>query len=94
MVPGPNDYNVVADGTLEPGLGRDEPSEQARLGMRSAGAARLVALKEELEAAGAALTEKERALMEKEREQEERERALEAREKALGKAEAAAAKKP
>lgn len=92
---GPNDYNVVSDGHLEPGLGKDEPSEAQRLGMRSAGAARLEALKKELEEAGAALTEKERELLAKEQAQEKRERDLEAREAAVRKAESdAKAKRP
>lgn len=93
MAPGPNDYHVVADGSLEPGLGKDEPSDEQRAGIRSAGAARLQALKQELEEAGAALTEKEREVMAREQAAIEKERALEAREKAIAKAEAAA-KKP
>lgn len=93
-MPGPNDYNVVMDGdtiTLEPGLGKDEPSEQARLKMRDNGQAKMLRLKEELLAQGAALTERERAAVAreeaaiaKERELEARERALAAQEKAAG----------
>jgi hypothetical protein len=79
-MPGPNDYHLDAGGILQPGLGKDEPTESQRAGMKAAGAAALHAYKEELAAAGAALTEQQRALVKREQELEARERALAAAE--------------
>lgn len=84
-MPGPNDYHVIMDGetpNLHPGLGKDEPSEQQRTKMRDAGAAKIQRMKEELAAAGAELTEREKTLIAKEQALEKRERELAAAERA------------
>jgi len=70
MAPGPNDHHVVfadrvaEDGTktkvptLEPGLGKDEPSDAVRAGARDAATKRLEQLKKEVAAAGDEVEEK------------------------------------
>lgn len=83
-MPGPNDYHII-DGEVLPGLGKDEPNDAQRAGMRSAGAAKIQLLKEELAAAGAELSEKERMLMIREQELEKREQAIAVAEVAAGK---------
>lgn len=94
---GPNDYNVIVgengETSLAPGLGKDEPSEQAKAEAKVKGQAKLEAMKEELRVAHADLTEKERAVLKREEAAIRRERDLEEREKALA-AKEAGAKKP
>ena len=82
-MPGPNDYHLTASGELEPGLGKDELSEAQRAALTSKGAAKMLQLKQELELAGAQLTEQQRELALKEEQQIKRERELEARERRL-----------
>ena len=86
-MPGPNDYHIDKHGELQPGLGKDEPSEAQKAGIRSASAAKLQAIKDELAAAGAQLSEKEKVLIAREEEQIAKERELAKREAALAKAE-------
>lgn len=81
-----NDYHLKGD-ELHPGLGSDEPSEEQKAGMKSAGAARLLRLKEEIDLASAELTDKEKKILAREQAAIEKEEALIARERALDAAE-------
>lgn len=85
-MPGPNDYNINrTTGELDPGLGKDELSEEQRIAMRSKSGQAMLRLKEEVAAQSAELTERERQM-------EAREQAILRREAELKVAESRVAK--
>lgn len=96
-----NDYHFNHEsGDLQPGLGKDEPTEEQKAGVRTASREIIQRMREEFKAQEAGLNERERAMVAaeaaqvaRERAQEAKEREFEARERALVAAEKAHAEK-
>jgi hypothetical protein len=60
---GPNDHHIDKNGEIQPGLGRDEPSEIAKLAAKDAGSAATKALKAELQKQAGELSAREREVL-------------------------------